>query len=311
MPTKYTYTGQYSYAGSGEFGLLFYVARWYDPVLGRFSSADTIVPGAGNPMAWDRYAYALNSPTNFIDPTGHFAKKDIPRLCPNCKSWDEVKAYYLSLYGSDTGDLIYRLLKHPGVTWGSILIAGNQDTASAQFSFIIINEGDNYRLGLWDLKNDTEADLGSVIGSYSHVTVWSDSNRVNPSGYQFITSVKGAFSDMGVAEDWAKPVWGNFNLLEYGLLIDNPNYRTFVNACAICIGKAYLALYNGLKLGWRLNKEAIDLYDFTVDMGELITSNFIDDKYPIMYTDGPPNPNEQWAHPDQPIKFVVSFLDPW
>ncbi len=34
LPTKYAYTGQYSYAG--EIGLLYYVARFYDPVLGRF-----------------------------------------------------------------------------------------------------------------------------------------------------------------------------------------------------------------------------------------------------------------------------------
>ena len=37
-------------------GLYYYRTRWYDPVVGRFAQADTIVPGAGNPMAWDRYA---------------------------------------------------------------------------------------------------------------------------------------------------------------------------------------------------------------------------------------------------------------
>jgi len=33
-PTKYTYTGQYSYAA--DFGLHFYNARWYDSYLNRF-----------------------------------------------------------------------------------------------------------------------------------------------------------------------------------------------------------------------------------------------------------------------------------
>jgi len=41
-PTDYTYTGQYSH--TADFGLMFYNARWYDPSLGRFASADTIVP---------------------------------------------------------------------------------------------------------------------------------------------------------------------------------------------------------------------------------------------------------------------------
>jgi RHS repeat-associated protein len=48
-----------------------YVARAYDPVLGRFISADTIVPGAGNPQAFNRYSYALNSSLVFKDPSGH------------------------------------------------------------------------------------------------------------------------------------------------------------------------------------------------------------------------------------------------
>jgi len=68
-PTDYTYTGQYSY--TSEFGLMFYNARWYDPALGRFAQADTVIPGAGNPQDWDRYAYALNDPIRYNDPSGH------------------------------------------------------------------------------------------------------------------------------------------------------------------------------------------------------------------------------------------------
>ncbi len=69
LPTKYQYTGQYS--NMSDFGLMFYNARWFDPVLGRFSSADTIVPGTGNPAAWDRYAGMLNNPLRYRDPSGH------------------------------------------------------------------------------------------------------------------------------------------------------------------------------------------------------------------------------------------------
>ena len=52
-------------------GLLFYNARWYDPALGRFVQADTIIPGVGNPQAFDRYAYTLNNPMKYVDPSGH------------------------------------------------------------------------------------------------------------------------------------------------------------------------------------------------------------------------------------------------
>jgi RHS repeat-associated protein len=67
-PAQYTYTGQYS--NVSDFGLLFYNARWYDPALGRFTQPDTIIPNAGDPQSWDRYAYVLNNPLRYVDPTG-------------------------------------------------------------------------------------------------------------------------------------------------------------------------------------------------------------------------------------------------
>ena len=69
-PTDYLYTSQRQEAG---LGLYFYNARWYDPALARFAQADTIVPSTGNPQAWDRYAYGLNNPSRYTDPTGHVA----------------------------------------------------------------------------------------------------------------------------------------------------------------------------------------------------------------------------------------------
>jgi RHS repeat-associated protein len=65
--TKYQYTGQYSYAS--DFGLLFYNARFYDSLLGRFTSADSIIPDGVQGL--DRYAYGLNNPSRYTDPSGH------------------------------------------------------------------------------------------------------------------------------------------------------------------------------------------------------------------------------------------------
>ena len=45
-PTDRTYTGQ---RASDAVGLMFYNARWYDPSLGRFISADSIIPDPYNP----------------------------------------------------------------------------------------------------------------------------------------------------------------------------------------------------------------------------------------------------------------------
>jgi len=50
---------------------MYYGARYYDWVLGRFISADTIVPNQFNPQSLNRYSYVLNNPLKYTDPTGH------------------------------------------------------------------------------------------------------------------------------------------------------------------------------------------------------------------------------------------------
>jgi RHS repeat-associated protein len=52
-------------------GLYFYGARYYDPVIGRFITADTIVQEPYNPQTLNRYSYCGNNPVNYIDPSGH------------------------------------------------------------------------------------------------------------------------------------------------------------------------------------------------------------------------------------------------
>ena len=60
--TDYRYTGQRIEA---EIGLYYYVARFYDPTLGRFISADTIIPNPFTPISYDRYVYVNSNPINF------------------------------------------------------------------------------------------------------------------------------------------------------------------------------------------------------------------------------------------------------
>jgi RHS repeat-associated protein len=68
MPTDYQFTGQKKDGGTG---LYYYGARYYDPVTGRFVSADTIVLSPGNPQALNRYSYVYNNPVKYTDPSGH------------------------------------------------------------------------------------------------------------------------------------------------------------------------------------------------------------------------------------------------
>ena len=52
-----------------------YLIRYYDPYITQFSQPDTIIPDLNNPQSLNRYAYALNNPIRFNDPSGH---------CPLC-----------------------------------------------------------------------------------------------------------------------------------------------------------------------------------------------------------------------------------
>jgi len=55
-----------------DLGLYDYGARFYDPDLMRFISADPIELPLGNPQILNRYSYTLNNPLKYIDPSGEF-----------------------------------------------------------------------------------------------------------------------------------------------------------------------------------------------------------------------------------------------
>jgi len=69
LPTDFGYTGQRLDASTG--GLMFYNARFYEPSIGRFISADTVAPQRGNPQTLNHFSYVLNSPLKYSDPSGH------------------------------------------------------------------------------------------------------------------------------------------------------------------------------------------------------------------------------------------------
>jgi RHS repeat-associated protein len=65
ISTARGFTGQYNDALTG---LDYYNARYYDPAVGRFLSADTV---EGNPQGMDPYAYVSDNPETLSDPTGN------------------------------------------------------------------------------------------------------------------------------------------------------------------------------------------------------------------------------------------------
>ncbi len=94
LTTDFGFTGQRAdnYTHLIEMG-----ARWYDPQLNRWISADTIVPQASNPQSLNRYTYAYNNPAKYNDPNGHEPPADYPLL-------DQAIKYFEALGWIVVGD---------------------------------------------------------------------------------------------------------------------------------------------------------------------------------------------------------------
>jgi len=102
---KDTFTTYQRDQESGEVGLDYAMARYYASRSGRFMTADPAHIGGnvGDPQSWNAYAYALNDPINFIDPTG----------TEGCRDQEELEGQGLTCgYWRNLLDLILFSLKN-------------------------------------------------------------------------------------------------------------------------------------------------------------------------------------------------------
>jgi len=79
-------------------------AREYDPSLGRWLSADTIVPDLADPQSLNRYSYVSNNPLRYVDPSGHEGEEPPPGVppedvcarhghsIPSCAWWEHTRS---------------------------------------------------------------------------------------------------------------------------------------------------------------------------------------------------------------------------
>ncbi|MGV7927923.1 MAG: peptidoglycan DD-metalloendopeptidase family protein [Spirochaetota bacterium] len=60
-----------------ETGYYFYNARYYDPEICRFVTADNVIDGQFDTQGWNRFAYVKGNPILYKDPTGHETDEEI------------------------------------------------------------------------------------------------------------------------------------------------------------------------------------------------------------------------------------------
>ena len=76
------FTGQ---VFDSESGLYYFNKRYYDPELGRFTQANTVIQDLANPQSYNRYSYCINDPLRYTDPTG-------------LDYWSDVGGMYMGYY---------------------------------------------------------------------------------------------------------------------------------------------------------------------------------------------------------------------
>ena len=118
---SHKFTGQ---EFDGETGLYYYNARYYDPKLARFVSADTIVPDPRNPQALNRYSYVINNPIKYIDPSGHGWLSD---------TWEDIKDWASDTW-EDVKDFVSDNWQYVAAGAAAVLTFGT--VAPAAYSFL-------------------------------------------------------------------------------------------------------------------------------------------------------------------------------
>lgn len=113
--TSVGYTGQRLDMDSG---LMYYGARFYDPVLSMFVSADPTVPDPKDPKDWNKYLYTRGNPLRYMDPSGYsptdyyvFVNGCFSSGCEVDPKWGEYEDYLFYMYTEVWGQ--------DETTWGS------------------------------------------------------------------------------------------------------------------------------------------------------------------------------------------------
>jgi len=136
-PTDKLFTGQ----RLDDSGLYFYNARYYDATIGRFISADPIVPDTMTPQAFNRYSYVVNNPLKYTDPTGLFSPEQLIEWFGNwlCGYWeDNNQDLWEALLAGTFGDM------------GILAQLGMSDSGFAKFKLDPSNQAGQLMIEDWN-----------------------------------------------------------------------------------------------------------------------------------------------------------------
>jgi RHS repeat-associated protein len=187
-------------------GLYNYDARLYDPVIGRFVSADSIVPSFLNPQSLNRYNYCYNNPLAYIDPSGHTpGAQELEDAENEGKDWWAGTPWESGGSGTEASDVVLKWWgTEPGNRIGSTEYVG-------KFSFELnkligqgipvhelpIEDLDDLFIGIRDYYKNTNTEIvaGILMGAGALVERANIAPKSGPSAFR-----QGTFADE--AKDW-------------------------------------------------------------------------------------------------------------
>jgi RHS repeat-associated protein len=95
-PALFTTRGFTGHEHLPWFNLINMNGRVYDPLIGQFSSPDNFLNANGLSIGYNRYAYCLNNPLKYIDPSGNQEVHGVGPLCP-------IPGYNTGIFMQDGG----------------------------------------------------------------------------------------------------------------------------------------------------------------------------------------------------------------
>ena len=105
--TAYTFAGDWGYRDDGDAGLLYIGARYYEPAVSRWTSADKWLGDLYRPLSLNRYLYCEDDPVNAVDPSGYW-----PKWVED--AWKSAKDFAYE-YGDVAKKIVYGVLIVPAV----------------------------------------------------------------------------------------------------------------------------------------------------------------------------------------------------
>jgi RHS repeat-associated protein len=215
-----------------EVGVIHMNGRIFDPLIGRFMSADPYTQAPGNLQSFNRYAYVMNNPLAYTDPSGYWSlRRSLKKLFKN-KVFRAVAAIAIGFYAPG-------LLANYGFTapaWMSPTMITATNGAAAGFAAGLVSSGGDLKAGL---QGALSGGLFAGIGSAADIGKWGDAARIGAHAAAGCVTAEAAGGSCGAGA--AGAAFGKFATLYGPGWVQNP--QGFGEVAA---GVAYTAVSGGI-----------------------------------------------------------------